>query len=82
MQSGVLGYRLYRGQSHTTRWHLRSKKNGIFLKIIFFFVYSFVVSRNVLLFSSFIWKQKGLPSLPGGGQVDGSPPASIIRIVR
>ena len=36
----------------------------------------------VLGCSRCILEQKGLPSLSGGGQVDGSPPASIIRIVR
>ena len=30
----------------------------------------------VLGYSEFIFEQKGLPSLSGGGQVDGSPPAS------
>ena len=41
MQSGVLGYRLYRGWKHKNRWHQRSKNIAFFeiLKLFSFGVF-------------------------------------------
>ena len=44
------------------------------------FFLRFLCSLVVLGYSKCIYEQKGLPSLSGGGQVDGSPPASSLRM--
>ena len=59
-----------------TQVALKVEKNGIFLMFLNYFLLTFCLRLG---YSGLFWrilKQKGLPSLSGGGQVDGLPPAS------
>ena len=64
MQSGVLGYRLIGGERTQQGGTQDRKKNGIFLKIILFFVCYFVVSKALLLLARCHLEAKRLAESP------------------
>ena len=64
MQSGVLGYRLYRGRSHTNRRHQRTKIFEDFKNKSFFFWSHFLEFFVILGYSRGFLERKRLVESP------------------